>query len=251
MNTSPSLLVAQITDTHLFAEVEPKVFGVQTYNSLQAVVEKLTKLQPQPDILLLTGDLSQDESSQSYDRLTSLIAPLNIPAYWIPGNHDNLQVMEQVLQSQINPTKSFQSGGWNFLLLSSLVPGCVHGEISQQSLDWLEFQLEQNPNLPTLVAIHHPPCFINSDWMDKINLRNHEEFLAVCDRYPQIKLVIFGHIHQEFDTERCNVRYLGSPSTCVQFQPQSKEFAIDQQEPGFRLINLFTDGTYNTEIVRA
>ena len=88
--------------------------------------------------------------------------------------------------------------------------------------------------------------------MDKINLRNYDEFLAVCDRYPQIKLVIFGHIHQEFDTRRGNVRYLGSPSTCVQFQPQSKEFAIDKQaQPGFRLINLFADGTYNTEIIRA
>lgn len=250
MNTASSMLIAQITDTHLFAEVEPSVFGVQTYNSLLTVVEKLRTLQPQPDILLLTGDLSQDESSQSYDRLTSLVAPLNIPAYWLPGNHDNLQVMEQVLHP-INAAKSFHAGGWNFLLLSSLIPGCVHGEISQQSLAWLELQLEQNPD-PTLVALHHPPCSINSDWMDKINLRNYEEFLAVCDRYPQIKLVIFGHIHQEFDTRRGNVRYLGSPSTCVQFQPQSKEFAIDKQaQPGFRLINLFTDGTYNTEIVRA
>ncbi len=202
--------------------------------------------------MLLTGDLSQDETSQSYDRVHNFLAPLNIPAYWIPGNHDNLQVMEQVLkESPIDATKSFHAGGWNFLLLSSLIPGCVYGEISGQSLEWLELQL-QNPNFPTLVAIHHPPCSINSDWMDDINLRNYEEFLAVCDRYPQIKLVIFGHIHQEFAMVRHGVDYLGCPSTCVQFQPQSKEFAIDKQaKPGFRLINLFADGTYNTEIVRA
>ena len=248
-----SLRVAQITDAHLFADVELKVFGVKTHDSLQAVIERLKKLQPQPDILLLTGDLSQDESSKSYEFLTSFIAPLNIPAYWLPGNHDNLQAMEQVLQQPpINATKSFTSGGWNFLLLSSLIPGCVHGEISLQSLDWLESQLSQVTDLPTLVALHHPPCLINSEWMDKINLRNYEEFLAVVDRYPQVKLVVFGHIHQEFDNQRQGVRYLGSPSTCVQFQPQSKEFTIDKQaQPGFRLINLFLDGTYNTEIVRA
>ncbi len=250
MNTLPSLLVAQITDTHLFAEVEPSVFGVQTYNSLQAVVEKLKALQPQPDILLLTGDLSQDESSQSYEFLYNAIAPLNIPSYWLPGNHDNLPIMEQVLQHPpIDATKSFHAGGWNFLLLSSLLPGCVHGEISRQSLDWLELQLT---NYPTLIAVHHPPCLINSDWMDNINLRNYEEFLAVVERHPQVKLVVFGHIHQEFDNHSGGVRYLGSPSTCVQFQPQSKEFTIDKQaQPGFRLLNLFTDGTYNTEIVRA
>ena len=250
MNTLPSLLVAQITDTHLFAEVEPSVFGVQTYNSLQAVVENLKALQPQPDILLLTGDLSQDESSQSYEFLYNATSPLNIPSYWLPGNHDNLPIMEQVLQHPpIDATKSFHAGGWNFLLLSSLIPGCVHGEISQQSLDWLESQLT---NHPTLIALHHPPCLINSDWMDNINLRNYEEFLAVVERYPQVKLVVFGHILQEFDNQRQGVRYLGSPSTCVQFQPQSKEFTIDKQaQPGFRLLNLFTDGTYNTEIVRA
>lgn len=253
MDTGSSLLVAQITDTHLFAEVEPKVFGVQTYSSLQAVVEKLKTLQVQPDILLLTGDLSQDETSQSYDRIVEAIAPLNIPAYWLPGNHDNLPIMEQILQHPpINGTKSFSSGGWNFLLISSLIPGCVHGEISLQSLDWLESQLSQVTELPTLVALHHPPCLINSEWMDRINLRNNEEFLAVVDRYPQIKLVVFGHIHQEFAMVRHGVRYLGSPSTCVQFQPQSKEFTIDKQaRSGFRLINLFPDGTYNTEIVRA
>lgn len=253
MDNGSSLLVAQITDTHLFAEFEPKVFGVQTNRSLQAVVEKLKALQVQPDILLLTGDLSQDESSQSYDRIVEELAPLNIPAYWLPGNHDNLQVMEQVLQHPpINATKSFTSGGWNFLLISSLIPGCVHGEISLQSLDWLESQLQQATDLPTLVALHHPPCLINSEWMDKINLRNYEEFLAVVDRYPQIKLVVFGHIHQEFAMVRQGVDYLGSPSTCVQFQPQSKEFTIDKQaQPGLRLINLFPDGTYNTEIVRA
>ena len=251
MNTASSMLIAQITDTHLFAEVEPSVFGLTTYKSLLTVVEKLRTLQPQPDILLLTGDLSQDESCQSYDRLTSFIAPLNIPAYWLPGNHDNLQVMEQVLQSPINAAKSFHAGGWNFLLLSSLIPGCVHGEISQQSLDWVELQLEQNPN-PTLVALHHPPCLINSDWMDNINLRKYKEFWALIDRYPQVKLVIFGHIHQEFATQRQGVSYLGSPSTCVQFQPKSKEFTIDKQaQPGFRLINLFVDGTYNTEVIRA
>jgi 3',5'-cyclic-AMP phosphodiesterase len=253
MNTLPSLLVAQITDTHLLAKVEPEVFGVQTYNSFQSVIERLKALQPQPDILLLTGDLSQDESSESYDRIVEELAPLNIPSYWLPGNHDNLPIMEQVLQQPpINATKSFQSGGWNFLLLSSLVPGCVHGKISKQSLTWLESQLQQFTNLPTLVALHHPPCLIDSDWMDNINLRNHEEFLAVVDRYPQIKLVVFGHIHQEFATQRQGISYLGSPSTCVQFQPQSKEFTIDKQvQPGFRLLNLFTDGTYNTNIVRA
>lgn len=245
------LLVAQITDTHLFAEVEQKLMGVATNNTLQAVLAHFSQLQSKPEILLLTGDLSHDESCTSYQRLQDLLAPLEIPTYWLPGNHDRLQTMQQVLkQPPISAEKYFVAGGWHFLLLNSLVLGCVHGQLTQESLEWLEQKLQQIGNQPTLIALHHPPCLIDSDWLDRINLRNSEDFFAVIDSYSQVKLVVFGHIHQEFNALRRGVRYLGSPSTCVQFKPASKEFGIDRAQPGFRLLTLMSDGTYETRIER-
>lgn len=244
------LLVAQITDTHLFAKDEQQMLGVCTHDSLQAVVAHLTQLQPTPNILLVTGDISQDETKQSYQRLTDILSPLQIPTYWIPGNHDDLPLMQQVLnQPPIFTDKSFSAGGWHFLLLSSWIPGQVHGKLSQASLEWLEQQLQQVGS-PTLIALHHPPCSIASDWMDRIKLQNPEEFLAIIDKYPQVKLVMFGHIHQAFEAQRHSVRYLGSPSTCVQFTPESVEFAIAQAQPGFRLLTLHNDGTFDTSIER-
>ena len=117
------------------------------------------------------------------------------------------------------------------------------------SLEWLEQQLQQVSE-PTLIALHHPPCSIASDWMDRIKLQNPEELLAIIDQYPQVKLVVFGHIHQAFEEERREVSYLGSPSTCVQFIPKSVEFAIAQAQPGFRLLRLHNDGTFETSIER-
>lgn len=251
MLQASSLLVAQLTDTHLFAEVEQKMFGLTTYDSFQVVVDRLSQLQTKPDILLLTGDLSQDETSASYLKLQNLIAPLDIPTYWLPGNHDNLPTMQQVLnQPPIFAEKSFTKGGWNFLLLSSSLPGCVHGELSQASLEWLDRQLQLMSEQPTLIALHHPPCSINSNWMDEIKLKNSADFFAIIDRYSQVKLVLFGHIHQAFDDRRRGVRYLGSPSTCVQFQPKSVKFAITQIQPGFRLLTLLPDGNFETKIER-
>lgn len=244
------LLVAQITDTHLFAKDEPQMLGICTHDSLQAVVAHLTQLEPKPNILLVTGDISQDETKQSYQRLTDILSPLQIPTYWIPGNHDDLPLMQQVLnQPPIFTDKSFAAGKWHFLLLSSWIPGQVHGKLSQASLEWLEQQLQQVGS-PTLIALHHPPCSIASDWMDRIKLQNPEEFLAIIDKYPQVKLVVFGHIHQAFEEERRGVRYLGAPSTCVQFTPESVEFAIAQAQPGFRLLTLHNDGTFDTSIER-
>ncbi len=248
--TSP-LLVAQITDIHLFTENDQKLLGCPTDKSLKAVIERLTELQPKPNILLLTGDLSQDETDASYQRLKNLIAPLDIPTYWLPGNHDNLPAMEQILNQQPNlADKSFAVGGWQFLLLSSWLPGCVHGELSSASLEWLDRQLQLVGEQPTLIALHHPPCLIHSVWMDEIKLKNPEEFFAVIDRYPQVKLVLFGHIHQVFEDSRRGVSYLGSPSTCVQFKPKSVKFAIDNIQPGFRLLSLLPDGTFETRIER-
>jgi Icc protein len=72
----------------------------------------------------------------------------------------------------------------------------------------------------------------------------------VIDRHPQVHLVIFGHIHQELERSHRGVHYLGCPSTCIQFLPQSDKFALDETELGFRLINLYPDGTFQTQVER-
>lgn len=250
MISKTSLLVAQVTDLHLFARVDQQLMGVTTAETFRVILEHLGQLQPKPDLLLLTGDLSQDESSASYQWLQDVLVPLGIPTYWLPGNHDNLLVMEQVLhQPPISPEKSFEAGEWQFLLLSSWVPGCVHGQLSQPTLAWLEQQLQVN-HQPTLVSLHHPPCPIGSAWMDAIALQNPAEFLRIIERYPQVRLVVFGHIHQAFEDQHQGVCYLGSPSTCAQFQPKSREFAIAQAQPGFRLLTLSPDGSYETKVER-
>jgi Icc protein len=249
MSLLSPLVVAQITDTHLFADEFESLRGCQTAQTLQAVLVQLHQVQPKPDLLLMTGDLSQDETPESYVYLRDRITPLDIPTYWIPGNHDVPAMMEQVLVSDlISPAKCFHRGGWNFILLCSAQPQRVEGELSPQTLDWLEAQLQQHAQ-PTLIALHHPPLPIGTTWMDRIGLHQPERFLAVVDRYPQVKLIMFGHIHQEVALKRNGVSYLGTPSTGVQFAPQD-DFAIDDREPGFRLLYLQPDGKFTTQVVR-
>lgn len=251
MTQLPPLRIVQISDTHLFADDQRELLGIATTESLSAVLQSIRQLQPQPDILLLTGDLSQDETPRSYERLRDLIAALEIPAYWLPGNHDQPWLMAETLcNGLISTTKVVQKGGWNLILLNSMADGKVYGELSVAELTWLEQQLQQSDH-PTLVALHHPPCRIGSDWMDQIGLRQPDRLFAVLDRYPQVKLVLFGHIHQEFEAERAGMRLLGCPSTCVQFKPQSPDFAIDDRGPGLRLLQLYADGQFESQVQRA
>lgn len=251
MTHASSLLIAQVTDIHLFANTSKELLGLPTAKSFQTVRDKLQSLFPQPDILLLTGDLSQDGKPETYEYLQNLLKPLGIPTYWLPGNHDQSLVMEKILnQTPISSQKSFQAGGWQFLLLNSAVPGYVHGQLSAESLDWLDLQLKLTQERPTLIGLHHPPFLVNSDWLDGSTLQNSEQLFEVLDCHPQVRLVIFGHIHQEFKRSRCGVCYLGCPSTSIQFLPESKTFSLDETELGFRLINLYPDGTFKTNVER-
>lgn len=249
MSQNTPLLIAQITDTHLFADPNQEKKGIVTAKSFQSVLERVKQLQPQPDMLLLTGDLSQDETPESYQHLYRSLVPLSIPSYWIPGNHDDLSLMEHYLAANpFFPHKSFQQGAWQFILLNSAIKDCVHGELSPQSLEWLEEQLQNSPNLPTLIAIHHPPLSLDSGWMDNISLQNPEEFLTIIERHPQVRLVIFGHIHQDLARDRQGIHYFATPSTCLQFSLEA--FQLDQLPPGFRLFTLYPDGTWETKVER-
>lgn len=248
---SDSVLIAQLTDTHLFADDDGIMMGMKTAESLQAVIEKVAELPRRPDVLLLTGDLSQDETAASYERLRQAIAPLNIPTYSIPGNHDVRAVMQPILQGgTLHTERSLQIGGWNVVLLDSVVEGQTAGEITDAELAFLADQLAAFPTHPALVALHHPPCLIESPWMDDITLQQAERLYAVLDRFPQVKVVIFGHVHQAFEGDRQGVQYLGAPSACVQFKPKTDAFTLDETHPGFRLIELFPNGQFKTEIRR-
>ncbi len=245
------LLVAQITDTHLFAEPDRTWKGLSTAHTLKTVLEHLQQIQPQPDLLLLTGDLSQDETPQSYELLACLISPLNIPAYWIPGNHDNLAVMQPILDKPpISPERAWKLGNWQFVLLSSVEAGCDGGRLSPDSLQWLDSQLQQTGDRFVMIALHHHPLAIDCEIMDSMMLHNADEFFAIVDRYPQIKIVLCGHIHQEFQQQRGAVSYLGTPSTCIQLLPKSHPIVLDTIGPGFRLLELAIDGTWDTKIER-
>jgi Icc protein len=181
-----------------------------------------------------------------------MLLPLGLSAYWLPGNHDRLPEMEQSLTgSMMASQKTFRAGNWHFLLLNSQVPGCVHGYLSPATLEWLERQLSSIGEAPTLVSLHHPPFVVGSDWLDGSTLQNPDALFAVLDRYPQVKLVLFGHIHQEYSRFRHGVQYLGAPSTCIQFEPHSAAFALDEAQPGLRILDLYPDGRWCTTVERS
>ena len=250
LNPDASALLVQLSDSHLFAEADGGLLGMKTRESLQRVIELVLAQQPQIDLVLATGDLSQDGTLESYQAFRDMTRQIEAPARWIPGNHDEPQVMQQAAVNSALLEPVVDVGNWRITLLDSAVPGSVPGYLQDQQLQLLAQALSEAPNRHHLVCFHHHPVSIGCAWMDPIGLRNPEALFAVLDRFPQVRAVLWGHVHQEIDRERNGVRLLASPSTCIQFAPGSEDFKVSEQAPGYRWLRLHADGRLETGVER-
>lgn len=245
------LRVLQLTDPHLMADPAGALLGVNTRDSLDAVIDRVLSQHGQPDLILATGDLAQDGSAEAYRVFGDKLKAFTCDSVWIAGNHDHQDVLAQVAREHRADHRHIIRGGWQFILLDSSVPGKVFGELAESELAFLSETLDENPALPTLIALHHHPVDIGADWMEQIGLRNRDALWSVVDRYANVKIVLWGHVHQEHDLERDGVRLLATPSTCIQFTSGSSEFAVEALAPGYRWFELEASGDFRTEIQRA
>lgn len=246
--------VVQITDTHLFRDPRAALLKLNTQDSFEKVVELMAAKEAGMDLILATGDIAQDASVEAYLRFGEAMQSLQAPFYWIPGNHDRRRVMENLGQYQDAFTNLVSVSNWQVILLDSSVSGEVHGHLSERELVHLEESLkavQSNPQIAhCIVCLHHNPVPSSAVWMEGIGLHNDKAFLAILDRYEFVRAVVYGHIHQELDFTRKNVRYFCTPSTCIQFKPAVSEFALDDVSPAYRWLHLYSDGSIESAIER-
>ena len=247
----PPLRVLQLTDPHLMADPAGALLGVNTRDSLDAVIAQVLRDHGQPDIILATGDIAQDASEEAYRLFGEKLKVFQCGSSWIPGNHDDSSVLMGIAAELDANANHIIMGGWQFVLLDSSVPGKVYGELAESELAFLEQTLTRNPDLPAMVALHHHPVDIDTRWMSSIGLHNNAEFWQIVDRFPQVKTVLWGHIHQEYDEYRKGVRLLATPSTCIQFTAGSVKFSVEEKSPGYRWFEMMPNGDFSTEVQRS
>jgi Icc protein len=140
-------------------------------------------------------------------------------------------------------------GPWRIVLLDTWIAGSAAGRLSEPSLAQLDQALRTACGRHALICLHHHPVDMSSRWLDEVGLENAAEFWRVVDQHRNVRAVLWGHVHQCFDALRGDVRLLATPSTCAQFMPGSKEFALDTLPPAYRTLQLRPDGTLTTEVV--
>jgi Icc protein len=241
--------IVQVTDSHLFKDTQGALLGMNTEHSLECVLSLVQETHPTMDIILATGDISQDSSLESYERMREKLEAFDAPFYWLSGNHDHNDVISRASEGTNALQKVIDFPHWRIVMLDSSVMDEVHGYLHQQELDLLKSAIHETDK-HVMVCFHHHPINVGSKWIDNIGVRNASDFMKTIDGCEKVKLVLWGHVHQEVDESHDGKRMLATPSTCIQFTKYSDDFAVDTLSPGFRYIELLSDGSVNTEVHR-
>jgi Icc protein len=245
-DTQPALLI-QLTDPHLFAD--PGVMlGVDTDASLRAVLDIIRRDHMPADLLLATGDLSHDGTDMSYQRFADAVRPLGIPVRCLPGNHDTPSALRRNLGAWTQPVTDV--GAWRVVLLDSRADGSNAGHLERAQLQLLDDALAGAAGRPAVVAMHHNAVQMSADWRDPMMLDNAAELFRHLARWRNVRLLLWGHVHQEFDRRRGSMRMLATPSTCFQFTIRDGRHRLDPQPPGYRWLKLYPDGSVATSVKR-
>lgn len=243
--TEKPFLLAQVSDLHVRAHGELSYRVVDTGAMLRACVEHIAKLDPQPDAIVLTGDLTDGGLPEEYAALRELLAPLRMPLYLIPGNHDSHGALRAAFPDHAYLRQSprfaqyvIEDHALRIVAADTVIPGETGGELCEERLAWLDRALAQAPDRPTVVIMHHPPFTTFIEQMDRHGLRDPRGLEAVIRRHPQVEALLCGHVHRPIETRFAGTVARIAPSCAHQVALDVRSGAplkLVMEPPGYRL----------------
>jgi len=246
------LLLVQLSDLHIGATEEK----VDPLTRLEAVVRAVLALPNPVDAVLVSGDLSDNGSEESYRLARLALCRFKCPVHVLPGNHDDRTRLRQAFGlpgTGAEPINySVDVGPLRLVLLDSNVPGQDPGRFGPRDLAWLDATLAEEPERPTLLALHHTPLSTGLPGWDAINLdpAEIEALGGVVARNLQLRVIVGGHLHRIATADLAGCPVLSVPSTYLQARPDFNFEAEDVEmvgPPGFAL-HVLTDGVLSSQV---
>lgn len=200
--THRRIVIAQISDTHIRAPGRLAYRKVDTAQYLKAAVALLAAPPVPIDAIIHTGDVTDFGTDEEYRHFCDLVAPLAVPLFPIPGNHDDRAAFRRAFARRIDLpadgplSYAVDIGGLRMIMLDSSVPNHAHGELAPRTLAWLDNELAVAPARPVLIALHHPPFMTGIRHMDVQNCVNAAALEEVLRRHPQVLGAVCGHVHR-------------------------------------------------------
>ena len=216
------MLIAQISDLHVRP---PGVLykGVADSNAaLGAAIMHLHRLEPRPDLVLISGDLVDEGDPAEYASLAAILATLELPHLLIPGNHDERGALRAAfpahayLPAQGPMHYAIEAHPVRIVAFDCTVPGKHHGQVEEAGLQWLRATLAADTARPALLMLHHPPMETGIPYLDIYGLRGAQALAAVVREFPNVERVLCGHVHRSMQARWAGTLAIACPSTVTQ-----------------------------------
>ncbi len=251
------MLIAHLSDLHICPPGRFALKVSDTIGMTQRAFEAVAALPVRPDVLVITGALTESGRPEEYALVRPMLAALGLPALLIPGNHDIRETM--IAGLDLGPHADLAGGFIQFkadlgpltlIGLDTLLPGSSAGAICDARLDFLEQALAEADGRPVVLFTHHPPFSCGLGYMDAVMLRDGAERLTqIVARHPNIERVLSGHHHRP-----TQVRYAGTigqvvpgvahqvildltPGAAARFLMEPPAFMLHAWQPGAGLIS--------------
>lgn len=242
--------IIQISDCHIRDKSEALVYGTNPRKKLNSIVDRILNKESEFDFIVMTGDISDDGGIDSYKYVANLFKKLNKKIYFINGNHDS----KNNLLSEFSKYDLFIQideiliGNWLFIGLDSCLEGKDLGLLSENEMQRLNFSVNKAKKFGynCIIFIHHHPILVESPLIDNCPLINNTEFISIVKKNTHIKLVITGHVHNDYSIKIGNFGMIETGiSSFAQFKyGGSNELTdIDIRKYGYKKYEL-TDNSY-------
>ncbi|MGB0513845.1 MAG: metallophosphoesterase [Wenzhouxiangellaceae bacterium] len=229
--------LVQVSDCHLAVDPDAAYRGMNADANLARLTPAVNAFDP--DALLLTGDLSEDASLDSYQRLAEWASRFDVTVGWLPGNHDDPDRMRPIFDAAgFTDGPCLSAGGWTLVLLDSRWPDDPAGELDDERLRPLD---DIQPDTPSGVFVHHQPVPVGARWIDRVGMRESGRLWNRLRAGPRPRFIAFGHVHQRFRCRIQGVDVLACPATAANSRPGTERFTPGEITPMARWFVLQPD----------
>ena len=239
------MIVAQISDLHVMPKGGLAYGRVDTAAMTRAAIAHLNRLDPQPDMVLITGDLADHGEREAYLHLRELLADLRAPYWVIPGNHDRHdQFYRAFADHDYLPhgdefvQYAIEDRPIRVVAIDSCIPGRTPGRLRPAQLDWLDRTLAAAPSKPTLLMMHHAPLRTGLPHYDEVSLEDPDALEAIIRRHPQVERILCGHVHRAIQVRFGGTIVSACPGTAHQVALDLRtgvEEGFTLEPPGFQI----------------
>ena len=228
-----------LSDTHIGPTADAEVHGINTLDRLEALIAKINALDFSPDLIVHSGDITNQPSPEAYAVAAEAFSKLEAPIYFVTGNHDDASLIRQHLTAgpSVNLVDDpdrlatrIDLPGLRLFLLDAKVPEeeGPHGSLPENQLAALESELSQDAG-PFAIFVHFPPFPIGSPWIDRhLPLANGMDLHALLVRVgvSRNRGVFFGHLHRGLQLYRDGILYSGVSSSAFVFTAGPRDETI-------------------------